>query len=211
MSPTPEPDHSGNLSDEEMPQQPPIFLSSSSDEEQEEPNPDYPAGYMPIGHHIEVQWASDTEEEDWDAASAPVQAPVLPSPSEAEEEEIDYSSLAGLMGALQAHGPTVVTDTHGLEDVYANEESPPLDVNRIASSRVASLAMAAAVPSAFNSEPLPKEQEDAILSAMKGFSLPASAIPPWAAQVPDDRLTSIIRNKLSGNAESRNCDSSLNS
>jgi hypothetical protein len=55
MSPTPEPDHSGNLSDEEMPQQPPIFLSSSSDEEQEEPNPDYPAGYMPIGHHIEVQ------------------------------------------------------------------------------------------------------------------------------------------------------------
>ncbi|KAF2365890.1 hypothetical protein FHG87_003359 [Trinorchestia longiramus] len=196
MGPTPEPDHTGNLSDEEMPQQPPIFLSSSSDEEQDEdPNPDFPPGYMPIGHHIQIQWDSDTEE-----AEASLAALSVSTPQSQAEDEIDYSSVAGLMQALQTQGPTVVSEPHGLEDVYADEDSneaPRRSPVHFPATVMTQVAAAAAPVPAFNSEPLAKEQEDAILSAMKGFLLPPSAIPAWAAHVPDDRLSAIIKERVS--------------
>lgn len=54
MGPVPEPMRSGGLSDEEMPQHPPIFLSSSDEDDEDEVENDYPAGYLPISQHLEV-------------------------------------------------------------------------------------------------------------------------------------------------------------
>lgn len=54
MGPVPNPVPVTGLSDQDMPQPPPIVLSSSDDDE-EQPSNDYPPGYMPITHYMEVQ------------------------------------------------------------------------------------------------------------------------------------------------------------
>lgn len=230
MGPTPEPLPNGGLSDEEMPQQPPIFLSSSDDEDDtEEPiNPDYPAGYLPIAHHIQILWDSDDSDVEAEQSSPP--SPPVPALLNAEvrdvqtvqetrreeasaEEAIDYNSLAGLMTALAANGPNQVVDQCGLQSAYLDDSEPEDSATgpsrpsrRLVSRRArtnettASNTTAPTDPTLQPPEedrlPLAPDQEAAVLRAMQGFTLPASAIPPWASDLPDTALTTLLRDKL---------------
>lgn len=195
MSPVPEPMQGGRGGprDEEEGINPPVGLvmgppMSSSDEEPDHVDSDdsNPMGYQPLPQDFD---------EDQD------------------EAEIDYSSLSGLMSALNAHGPNVVE--HATEEtdesdqdrnVNTGEQGSTISFQTLHSVQESTtqrqeeeLLEQAAI---WNSPKIDRFNLDGskveeIKSVMASFTLPQSAIPPWAQNLSDEDWKNQVAGLLS--------------
>jgi len=198
MVPKPEPNLPTPIEDEVRPPQ--VTVESSSSESEDEDRSDYPEGYIPITQYFDVQWAeSEDEEEEEDtvtieeasADSRLHEAEETPAPE--EEEGIDYSSLSGLMAALNAHGPTTIEGEEppapkhqddGQWDASMGSKLKKLPKVRMSPHQAPSLSTA----------PLSEEQSRKVKAAMSGITLPGPA-PAWAT---DPDMFASVKDKLAG-------------
>ncbi|XP_063609041.1 uncharacterized protein LOC134783192 [Penaeus indicus] len=201
MSPVPEPMQSrkgepGGNDEEEL--NPPSGLAlgqavSSSDDEHDANDTENEThnGYIPLPQY------NDVDEEE-------------------NEGEIDYSSLSGLMSALATHGPNVVDDAEEEEssDVKHEEVEGAVGIASNISTSTSTLAeeaeqqrkneIALEQATVWNS-PAPERlsldgnKVEEIKSVMASFSLPQSAIPPWAKDLSEEdwknQVACLISNK----------------
>lgn len=190
MSPVPEPMHGGRQGpggveeDEDLTSPgglpPGPALPSSSDEEPDPSDPgNAPPGYQPLPQDFEA------DDED-------------------QENGIDYSSLSGLMSALTTHGPnTIPTDE---DEGAAGTQEDERNVSPLAgeSARMWEAEVAKETAVVWNSDPPASDRlqldcgkVEQIKSAMASFTLPESAIPPWAQNLSDEEWKSQVSNLLS--------------
>ncbi|KAK7078468.1 hypothetical protein SK128_012656 [Halocaridina rubra] len=183
MSPVPEPVHSGRGGpgdgEEELNPPPGIVngpLTSSSDEEADNIDAHDPnhAGYQPLPQDYE---------------------------DEQEDGGIDYSSLSGLMSALNTHGPNVIES--GTEDTAEGSalEDNGNHTEEYISLQTQNIVQESAIQrwheenleqaAIWNANPsdqlsLDGNKVEEIKAVMASFTLPQSAIPPWAQNLSDE-------------------------
>lgn len=193
MSPVPEPMHGGRQGpggveeDEDLTSPgglpPGPVLPSSSDEELDPSDPgNAPPGYQPLPQDFEA------DDED-------------------QENGIDYSSLSGLMSALATHGAHTIPadEDEGAEAAGTQEDDGKRDVLPLAgeSAQKWEAEVAKEIAVVWNSDPpapdrlqLDCGKVEQIKSAMASFTLPESAIPPWAQNLSDEEWKSQVSNLL---------------
>lgn len=201
MSPVPEPmpSHRGGPpsgDDEEL--RPPAGViivppASSSDEEvdtQENAEDNCPPGYQPLNQDPQ------------------------------DEDHIDYSSLSGLMAALNAHGPNMVNDSDDDNDDSEDERdeeqdgtnvraqmSMTVDWNQLEASaqfedtvhRETAEIWNTPAGENSNSISLDSQRLEEIKAAMSTFSLPPTAIPAWAKGLSQEELDKQAITRIRGN------------
>lgn len=195
MSPVPEPMHGGRQGpngteeDEDLTSPsalpPGPLLPSSSDEELDlNDSENAPPGYHPLPQDLE---ADDDDQED----------------------EIDYNSLSGLMSALATHGPNRIhvsedgevaaTGTEVVEDRGGDSIATPVKE----SAQEWDAAEVRERAGVWNSNtPAPDRLEldcgkvKQIKSVMASFTLPESAIPPWAQNLSEEEWKSQVSHLL---------------
>ncbi|XP_068251171.1 male-enhanced antigen 1 isoform X2 [Palaemon carinicauda] len=181
MSPVPEPmqggrGNPGNGDDEGI--TPPTGLTmgpplSSSDEETDQIDSDpNMSGYQPLPQDLD---------------------------DDQDESAIDYSSLSGLMAALNTHGPNVIEAEAEEENENYNVEvngdstqqvgdASSQSVEYVEQSRQEESAERAGIWNSPQEDRLTLDgnKVEEIKSVMASFTLPQSAIPPWAQNISDE-------------------------
>ncbi|XP_064082287.1 uncharacterized protein LOC135198541 [Macrobrachium nipponense] len=171
----------------------------------------------PTGLTMGPPLSSSDEETDQVDSEDPNFSGYLPLPQDFDDDHdesaIDYNSLSGLMAALNTHGPNVIEDEAEENDNYnveGNGESTQ-QVSGMSSQTVEyveqNLRQSRQEESAEQASIWNSPQEDRltldgnkveeIKSVMASFTLPQSAIPPWAQNISDEDWKNQIAGILS--------------